>query len=92
MAKKNFEEAEAQVANPVVETPETEGTQEQGAKPKKENEAAVNTTVKTVKIRITEEVNCFIGGTPYQFAKGKEVNVPTDVAAILTNSQKAFRV
>ena len=83
MAKKNIEEVEAQLNN------ESEGTQAQN----QEQEAQVTTTlIKPVKIHTLEEVNCYIGGTHYSFAKGKEASVPSDVAAILTNSQKAYRI
>ena len=82
MAKKNIEEAEAQVLNP-----ESEGIHE------KTNEAqVVEAPIKNVKIHTLEEVNCYIGGAHYSFAKGKEASVPSDVAAILTNSQKAYRI
>ena len=83
MAKKNIEEVEAQLNN------ESEGTQAQN----QEQEAQVTTTpIKNVKIHTLEEVNCYIGGSHYSFAKGKEASVPSDVAAILTNSQKAYRI
>ena len=83
MAKKNIEEVEAQLNN------ESEGTQAQN----QEQEAQVTTTpIKNVKIHTLDEVNCYVGGTHYSFAKGKEASVPSDVAAILTNSQKAYRI
>ena len=82
MAKKNIEEAEAQVLNP-----ESEGTQEET-----QEAQIVKTPIKNVKIHTLEEVNCYIGGTHYSFAKSKEASVPSDVAAILTNSQKAYRI
>lgn len=88
MAKKNIEEAEAQLNNGNVNN-ESEGTQAQN----KEQEAQVTTTlIKNVKIHTLEEVNCYVGGTHYSFAKGKDASVPSDVAAILTNSQKAYRI
>ena len=88
MAKKNIEEAEAQLNNKNVNN-ESEGTQVQN----QEQEAQVTTTpIKNVKIHTLEEVNCYIGGAHYSFAKGKEASVPSDVAAILTNSQKAYRI
>ena len=46
-------------------------------------------TPKTVKIRTTEPINCLVAGVPYNFAANNEVAVPADVAAILTNAQKA---
>lgn len=88
MAKKNIEEAEAQLNNENVNN-ESKGTQAQN----QEQEAQVTTTpIKNVKIHTLEEVNCYIGGEHYSFAKGKEASVPSDVAAILTNSQKAYRI
>ena len=82
MAKKNIEEVEAQILNQ-----ESEGTQE-----KIQEAHVVETPVRNVKIHTLEEVNCYIGGAHYSFAKGKEANVPLDVASILTNSQKAYRI
>ena len=86
MAKKNIEEAEAQVLNP-----ESEGTQEETKDENKEAKVVEN-PIKMVKIHTLEEVNCYIGGAHYSFAKGKEASVPSDVAAILTNSQEAYRI
>lgn len=82
MAKKNIEESEAQLINA-----ESEGTQEET-----QEAQVIKTPIKNVKIHTLEEVNCYIGGIHYSFAKGKEASVPTDVAAILTNSQKAYRI
>lgn len=82
MAKKNIEESEAQVMNP-----ESEGTQEENQEAK-----VVEAPTKNVKIHTLEEVNCYVGGKHYSFAKGKDASVPSDVAAILTNSQKAYRI
>ena len=47
--------------------------------------------VKLVKIHTTEEVDCYISNIPYKFKKDKNVEVPSDVAAILVNAQKAYR-
>ena len=47
---------------------------------------------KSVKIRMLEGVDCIISGEAYRFSKGKEASVPSDVAAILCNSKKAFRL
>ena len=82
MAKKNIEEAEAQVLNP-----ESKSTQEET-----QEAQVVETPIKNVKIHTLEEVNCYIGGIHYLFAKGKEVSVPSDVAAILTDPEKAYRI
>lgn len=82
MAKKNIEEAEAQVLNP-----EPKGTQEEI-----QEAQVIEAPIKNVKIHTLDEVNCYVGGVHYSFAKGKEASVPSDVAAILTNSQKAYRL
>lgn len=47
---------------------------------------------KSVKIRMLEGVDSIISGEAYCFSKGKEASVPSDVAAILCNSKKAFRL
>lgn len=47
---------------------------------------------KSVKIRMLEGVDSIISGETYCFSKGKEASVPSDVAAILCNSKKAFRL
>lgn len=47
---------------------------------------------KKVRIHCIEEVDCIIAGVAYNFPKGKEVDVPADVAAILNNSQRAYRM
>lgn len=49
-------------------------------------------TPKEVKIRTSEEIDCYVGGKHYSFAKGKETSVPSDVASILVFSNKAFRL
>lgn len=47
---------------------------------------------KKVKIQISEPVDCIISGKEYKCAVGKAYNVPQDVAAILCNAKKAYRV
>lgn len=84
MAKKEIEVANAQAEGTTYAAVQ-DGTQEQTT------EAKVNYSVKNVKIHTLEEVDCYIGGIHYSFAKGKDASVPSDVAAILTNSQKAYR-
>ena len=54
--------------------------------------AQVKAAVKKVRIHCIEEVDCIIAGVAYNFPKGKEVDVPADVAAILNNSQRAYRM
>lgn len=105
MAKKAATE-EAQVQNPNEEM-NNEGTQNGGQQeqpqeqpqeqqapqaPKAPKAAVQAPTNNSVKIHTLEEVNCVIAGIPYVFAKGKDAKVPSDVAAILTNSQKAYRI
>lgn len=96
--KANINEAEVLNLNQNLE-----GTQEQSAEPQVANDSENPTPknriskanvseAKKVKIRTAEEINCMISGINYSFAKGKEVLVPQDVAAILSNSQKAFRI
>ena len=64
----------------------------------KENEAKVTKEAgvvapktKLVKIHTTEEVDCYVGNLPYKFGKDKNIEVPSDVAAILVNARKAYR-
>lgn len=68
--------------------------EENAEQPLKDNavEAKISNRVKGVKIRISEEVDCIIAGTPYKFAKDKEATVPADVAAILCYAKKAYRL
>ena len=79
------QEASAQVApeNPVVV--------EKPAKPAKEafTQAA---TPKLVKIHAMESINSIIAGKPYFLAKDRDHSVPSDVAAILVNGKKAYRI
>lgn len=48
--------------------------------------------VKKVKIHATEDIDCFIAGTPVSISKDKDAEVPSDVAAILCFSKKAYRL
>lgn len=48
-------------------------------------------TKKLVEIHTLEDVDATIGGAKYKFRKGTDQKVPVDVAAILTNSRKAYR-
>lgn len=47
---------------------------------------------KKVRIRATEDIHCLIACIPYDIAKDKEVQVPSDVAAILCFARKAYRL
>ena len=79
------QEASAQDApeNPVVV--------EKPAKPAKEafTQAA---TPKLVKIHAMEPIDSIIAGKPYFLAKDRDHSVPSDVAAILVNGKKAYRI
>lgn len=47
---------------------------------------------KNVKIQVVEPVDCIISGIPYKLAKDKSYEVPSDVAAVLNNAKKAYRI
>lgn len=47
---------------------------------------------KKVSIQVVEPVDCIIAGEHYLLSKDRGYKVPTDVAAILVNSKKAYRV
>lgn len=57
-----------------------------------DNEAVVNVGVKKVKIHTLEDIDSMIACQPIRIAKDKDCSVPSDVAAILCNSKKAYRV
>lgn len=81
MAKQKPEEV-AEMATQVQE-------EENARKPQ---EVKVNTGTKNVRIQIAEEVDCIIAGVPYKLNKDKAYQVPSDVAAILCNAKKAYRL
>lgn len=84
MAKKEIDEDKT----PIITG--DEGTQEE-TQTATVQIAQVTSSVKNVKVHTMEEIDCYIGGKHYCFAKGKDVSVPSDVAAILSNSQKVYR-
>lgn len=104
MAKKENIEEKVQASEEAVVTEGTqEGTQQQSEGADKEpkepkeskkpnKEATISNGVKKVKIRTTEPIDAIIAGVPYVFQENKEVQVPTDVAAILVNGRKAYRI
>ena len=57
-----------------------------------EEEAVVVTKEKEVRVHVIEDVDCYIAKVHYTLTKGKDVKVPKDVAAILTGSNKVFRL
>jgi hypothetical protein len=50
------------------------------------------TTLKKVKVHLTEELDCFVGQVHYTGRKDRDLEVPSDVAAILVNGKKAYRI
>ena len=53
--------------------------------------AVTGKVTKKTRIHCVENVDCIIAGNRYKFPKGKETEVPDDVAAILS-AKKAFRM
>jgi len=104
MAKKEVEEAKVQAQEAEVAEGTQEGTQqpangggeapaEQQPKPNKQpKKAEVAEGVKKVKIHTTADVDAIIAGIPYVIAENKDTQVPADVAAILVNARKAYRI
>lgn len=104
MAKKEVEEAKVQAQEAEVAEGTQKGTQqpanggeeapaEQQPKPNKQTKnAEVAEGVKKVKIHTTADVDAIIAGIPYVIAENKDVQVPADVAAILVNARKAYRI
>lgn len=74
-----------------VETTENKIEEADAAKERAAEEVKV-TEGKKVSIQVVEPVDCIIAGIPYVLQKDKGYKVPTDVAAILVNSKKAYRV
>jgi hypothetical protein len=59
---------------------------------KKPTAAVTGKVTKKTRIHCVENVDCIIAGNRYKFPKGKETEVPDDVAAILSSAKKAFRM
>lgn len=59
---------------------------------KKPTAAVTGKVTKTTRIHCVENVDCIVVGNRYKFPKGKETEVPDDVAAILSSAKKAFRM
>lgn len=87
--KLNIEEEDTQKENP------TEGIKEETAAENKERvaeEVSVTAGAKKVKVQVVEDVNCIVACVPYNLKKDKAYLVPSDVAAILCNAKKAYRI
>lgn len=59
---------------------------------KKPTAAVTGKVTKKTRIHCVENVDCIVAGNRYRFPKGKETEVPDDVAAILSSAKKAFRM
>jgi hypothetical protein len=88
MATKEVKEAQVQGQGTGAAKGTQDGTQQPANGGEKKAELAEQ---KKVKIHTTEDIDSIVSGIPYKFAKGKDVQVPADVAAILVNAQKAYR-
>ena len=106
-SKKEAVEAEVQVSaqeEQIEETQQIQENEEQEApvqdalgnsvvveKPAKEASTQA-ATPKLVKIHAMESIDSIIAGKPYFLAKDRDHSVPSDVAAILVNGKKAYRI
>ena len=54
--------------------------------------AVTGKVTKKTRIHCVENVDCIVAGNRYKFPKGKETEVPDDVAAILSSAKKGFRM
>lgn len=59
---------------------------------KKPTVAVTGKVTKKTRVHCVENVDCIVAGNRYKFPKGKETEVPDDVAAILSSAKKAFRM
>ena len=75
-------EKDAEVEKPIVVSTD-EGPVE---------EAEVTNAVKMVKIHVYKSTDAIIGGDRYTFTEDSDHQVPADVAAILVNGEKAYRL
>lgn len=74
--------------------PEVKEVEEVKTEPevKKPTAAVTGKVTKKTRIHCVENVDCIVAGNRYKFPKGKETEVPDDVAAILSSAKKAFRM
>lgn len=78
---------------PNEETNEEQASQDEPKKPRNAPKAEVaENTVKKVKIHTTDPIDCLIANVHYTFPANRDAQVPADVAAILVNAKKAFRM
>lgn len=82
------EQPEVQIEPEVKEVEEVQTEPEV----KKPTAAVTGKVTKKTRVHCVENVDCIIAGNRYKFPKGKETEVPDDVAAILSSAKKAFRM
>ena len=87
--KVNIEEEDFQkVENPNEDVKEETATDKECTA----EEVIITTGTKKVKVQVVEDVDCLVACTPYSLKKDKAYLVPSDVAAILCNAKKAYRI
>lgn len=59
---------------------------------KKPTVSVTGKVTKKTRVHCVENVDCIIAGNRYKFPKGKETEVPDDVAAILSSAKRVFRM
>lgn len=82
------EQPEVQIEPEVTKVEEVEVEPEV----KKPTVSVTGKVTKKTRVHCVENVDCIIAGNRYKFPKGKETEVPDDVAAILSSAKKAFRM
>ena len=87
--KINIEEEDIQKENPTEEIKEETVAEN---KERVAEEVTVTAGAKKVKVQVVEDVNCIVACVPYNLKKDKAYLVPSDVAAILCNAKKAYRI
>ena len=87
--KVNIEEEDIQKENPTGEIKEETAAEN---KERTAEEVVVTAGSKKVKVQVVEDVNCIVACVPYNLKKDKAYLVPSDVAAILCNAKKAYRI
>ena len=87
--KVNIEEEDIQKENPTGEIKEETAAEN---KERTAEEVVVTAGAKKVKVQVVEDVNCIVACVPYNLKKDKAYLVPSDVAAILCNAKKAYRI
>lgn len=88
--KVNIEEEDFQkVENPNEGVKEETATENKG---RTAGEVIVTTGAKKVKVQVVEDVDCLVACTPYKLKKDKAYLVPSDVASILCNAKKVYRI